>query len=110
MCVECARNVRGMYVMCTWHMCVQDDLKLSDPSSDQCAGRGARTHDRTFPADTRADSLPTVPRMPIGIGGSRVSALALKSTAILRLGFRFVLKQRGARANFDVATLANNSK
>ncbi|GFN86945.1 hypothetical protein PoB_001345100 [Plakobranchus ocellatus] len=43
----------------------QGDPRLSDPSSSQGAGGGARTRDRrSIPADIRADSLATVPPMP----------------------------------------------
>ncbi|GFO40708.1 hypothetical protein PoB_006721300, partial [Plakobranchus ocellatus] len=37
------------------------DLRLSGPSSCQCACDGARAHDRRVPADLRTDSLSTVP-------------------------------------------------
>ncbi|GFO29455.1 hypothetical protein PoB_005596000 [Plakobranchus ocellatus] len=42
----------------------QGDLRLSGPPSGQDAGGGARTRDRRFPADFRADSLATVPPTP----------------------------------------------
>ncbi|GFN96264.1 hypothetical protein PoB_002277000 [Plakobranchus ocellatus] len=42
----------------------QGDLRLSGPPAGQGAGGGARTRDRTFPADLRADSLASVPPMP----------------------------------------------
>ncbi|GFO29549.1 hypothetical protein PoB_005605400 [Plakobranchus ocellatus] len=42
----------------------QGDLKLSGPPSDQGAGYGARTRDRSVPADLRADSLATEPLTP----------------------------------------------
>ncbi|GFO08697.1 hypothetical protein PoB_003520200 [Plakobranchus ocellatus] len=41
----------------------QGDLGLSGPPSGEGAGGGARTCDRSVPADFRADSLPTVPPM-----------------------------------------------
>ncbi|GFN98697.1 hypothetical protein PoB_002520300 [Plakobranchus ocellatus] len=42
----------------------QRDLRLTGPPSGQGAGGGARTRDRRFPADLRADSLATVPPTP----------------------------------------------
>ncbi|GFO30107.1 hypothetical protein PoB_005661200 [Plakobranchus ocellatus] len=39
----------------------EGDLRLSDLPSDWSAGGGARIHDRTAPADLRADSLSTKP-------------------------------------------------
>ncbi|GFN75546.1 hypothetical protein PoB_000205200 [Plakobranchus ocellatus] len=42
----------------------QGDLRLSGPPSGQGAGGGARTRDRRFPAELRADSLATVPPTP----------------------------------------------
>ncbi|GFN90280.1 hypothetical protein PoB_001678600 [Plakobranchus ocellatus] len=42
----------------------QDYLRLSGFRSGQGAGGGARTRDRTVPADLRADSLATVPSTP----------------------------------------------
>ncbi|GFO05937.1 hypothetical protein PoB_003244200 [Plakobranchus ocellatus] len=42
----------------------QGSIRLSGPPSGQGAGGGARTRDRRFPADLRADSLATVPSTP----------------------------------------------
>ncbi|GFO40265.1 reverse transcriptase [Plakobranchus ocellatus] len=42
----------------------QSDLRLSGPPSSQGAGGGARTRDRSVPADLRADSLATMPPTP----------------------------------------------
>ncbi|GFO14094.1 hypothetical protein PoB_004059900 [Plakobranchus ocellatus] len=46
----------------------QDDLRLCGPPSGQSAGSGTRAHDRTVPADLRADSLATVPPTPLEMG------------------------------------------
>ncbi|GFN89787.1 hypothetical protein PoB_001629300 [Plakobranchus ocellatus] len=47
----------------------QGDLRLLGPPTGQGAGNGARTRDRRFPADLRADSLTTVPPTPDQLHG-----------------------------------------
>ncbi|GFO15818.1 hypothetical protein PoB_004232300 [Plakobranchus ocellatus] len=63
--LQCAE---GTDINHTWFLYIaspqQGDLRLLDPTSDQGAGRGARTRDRRFPANLRADSLTTVPPTP----------------------------------------------
>ncbi|GFN98370.1 hypothetical protein PoB_002487600 [Plakobranchus ocellatus] len=40
------------------------DVRRAAPLSGRGTGCGARTRDRTIPADFRGDSLPTVPAIP----------------------------------------------
>ncbi|GFN78890.1 hypothetical protein PoB_000539600 [Plakobranchus ocellatus] len=52
---------------------IKGNLRLSGPPSGQGAGGGARNRERNVPADLRADSLVTVPPMPVrlGVGGEK---------------------------------------
>ncbi|GFO28598.1 hypothetical protein PoB_005510300 [Plakobranchus ocellatus] len=62
LCGTCTlADIYGCVARCTALTSSQKgDLGLSDPSSGQGADGGARTRDRRFPVDLRADSLATV--------------------------------------------------
>ncbi|GFN91033.1 hypothetical protein PoB_001753900 [Plakobranchus ocellatus] len=60
-----------------WFTPQQGDLRLSGPPSGQGAGGGAQTRDRKVPANLRADSLSTMPPMPLTFGRQKLELTSM---------------------------------